>query len=263
MVDELKVDTYQSASNNYSLVRDGIFDVSNLPNGLYEVTNPNPNRANKLLWSRVQGVLSGQYEHILAIAQLNDTLRDAEYGNKPYKAYNPDITEKDGVYTLAYGYERTYIINTTGKKLEEGGEWGVQVKYGTYMEPYKLGTVTGVVGEPTKFSIDFEDLYAYRAPYSNALKADIEYYYNEPEECVDITFATAEGYGSLRFLQIMCLMAIHTDLTMNSTMRQAAGRCTVRVSSQAKRRCGRCVRTMWSPAYRGCTELEDRVLSMR
>ena len=147
------------------------------------------------MWSRVQGVLSGQYEHILAIAQLNDTLRDAEYGNKPYKAYNPDITEKDGVYTLAYGYERTYIINTTGKKLEEGGEWGVQVKYGTYMEPYKLGTVKGVVGEPTKFSIDFEDLYAYRAPYSNALKADIEYYYNEPEECVDITFATAEGYS--------------------------------------------------------------------
>jgi hypothetical protein len=158
-------------------------------------TDPNPNRANNLLWSRTQEALSGQYEHILAIAQLNDTLRDAEYGNKPYDGYNPDITEKDGIYKLSYGYQRTYIVNTTGKKLEDGGEWTIKVKYGTYMEPYKLGTVKGVVGEPTKFSIDFEDLYAYRASYSSALKADIEYYYNESEECLDITFATAEGYS--------------------------------------------------------------------
>ena len=158
-------------------------------------TDPNSNRANNLLWSRTQEMLSGQYEHILAIAQLNDTLRDAEYGNKPYEGNTPDITEKDGVYKLAYGYQRIYTVNTLGKKLDEGGEWSVNVQYGPYMEPYKLGTVKGVVGEPTKFSIDFEDLYAYRAPYSNALKADIEYYYNESEECLDITFATAEGYS--------------------------------------------------------------------
>ena len=162
-------------------------------------TDPNPNRANNLLWSRVQGVLSGQYEHILAIAQLNDTLRDAEYGNKPYKASSPDITEKDGVYTLAYGYQRIYTINTAGKMLDEGGEWSVNVQYGTYMEPYKLGTVKGVEGEPTKFSIDFDDLYAYHSSYHSLLKADVEYDYNASEECIDITFATAEGYSVERY----------------------------------------------------------------
>ena len=158
-------------------------------------TDPYPNRANKLLWSRTQEVFNGQYEHILAVAQLNDTLRDAEYGNKPYKAYNPDITEKDGVYKLAYGYQRIYTVNTAGKKLEEGAEWIVNVQYGTYMDPYKLGTVKGVEGEPTKFSIDFDDLYSYHSAYHNALTADVEYDYNALEECLDITFATAEGYS--------------------------------------------------------------------
>ena len=158
-------------------------------------TDPNPNRANNLLWSRTQEVLSGQYEHILAVAQLNDTLRDAEYGNKPYKAYSPDVYEKDGVYKLAYGYQRTYTVNTAGKKLEEGAEWTIKVQYGTYMEPYKLGTVKGVEGEPTKFSIDFDDLYSYHSAYHNALKADVEYDFNESEECLDITFAIAEGYS--------------------------------------------------------------------
>lgn len=157
-------------------------------------TEPNPNKANKLLWSRTQEVFSGQYEHILAIAQLNDTLRGADY-NKAYKGYDPEIIEKDGVYKLSYGYQRIYRINTAGKLLEEGGEWTITVQYGTYMEPYKLGTVKGVEGEPTKFSIDFDDLYSYHSSYHSALKADVEYAYNALDECIDITFATAEGYS--------------------------------------------------------------------
>lgn len=157
-------------------------------------TEPNPNKANNLLWNRTYGVFSGNYEHVITIMQLNDTMRDAEYGGVPYKSNWPYITESEGVYTLMYGYERTYTINTAGKKLEEGGEWSVQVQYGTYMEPYKLGMVKGVVGEPTKFSINFNDTYAYQASYTNALKSDIEYYYNESEEFFEISFANAEGY---------------------------------------------------------------------
>lgn len=158
-------------------------------------TDPDTNKANRLLWNRVQDVLGSQYNHIVAMAQLNDTLRKAEYGNKPYKGEVPEITESNGVYTLVYAYERTYIVNTLGKRLEEGGEWSILVRYGTYMEPYKLGTVKGVVGEPTKFSFDFDDLYSYHSSYHSALKADVEYAYNALDECIDITFATAEGYS--------------------------------------------------------------------
>lgn len=158
-------------------------------------TTPDPNKANRLLWNRTQEVLSGQYEHLMVVMQLNDTLRGAEYGNKPYKNYNPEIIEKDGVYKLAYGYQRTYTVNTAGKKLEEGGEWVVTVKYGQYMDPYKLGTVKGIEGEPMKFSFDFDDLYAYRSSYHSALKADVEYEYNESDNNFDITLTNAEGYS--------------------------------------------------------------------
>ena len=156
-------------------------------------TEQNPNKANNLLWGRAQEVLSGQYEHILVVAQLNDTMRDAEYGDAPYKFSRPYITEAEGVYTLAYGYERTYTVNTAGKKLEEGAEWTITVQYGKYMEPYKLGTVKGVVGEPMKFSFDFDDPYARQTAYHSVLKADVAYGYNASEEYFDITFANAEG----------------------------------------------------------------------
>ncbi len=158
-------------------------------------TDPDTNKANRLLWNRVQEALGSQYHHIVAVAQLNDTLRKAEYGNKPYKGEVPEITESNGVYTLVYAYERTYIVNTLGKKLEEGGEWSIQVKYGTYMEPYKLGTVKGVVGEPTKFSFDFADMYAYRGPYPCALKSEVEYFYNVSDESLDITLFNTEGHS--------------------------------------------------------------------
>lgn len=158
-------------------------------------TEPKPNKANTLLWNRTSDVFGCMTHHILVVAQLNDTMRNAEYGDAPYKWYNPDITEKEGVYTLAYGYERTYDITTAGKRLDEGAEWTVMVKYGTYMEPYKLGTVKGVVGEPMKFSFDFDDMYSYHAYYRSALKSDIEYWYNEDEGCLDITFSNAEGFS--------------------------------------------------------------------
>ena len=158
-------------------------------------TEPNPNKANTLLWNRTSDVFGCMTHHILVVAQLNDTLRGAEYGNKPYGGYIPTITEWDGAYKVAYGYERTYTITTAGKRLDEGGEWTVDVKYGTYMEPYKLGTVKGVEGEPMKFSFDFDDTYAYNSLYRSALKSDIELWYNADKACFDITFSNAEGFS--------------------------------------------------------------------
>lgn len=158
-------------------------------------TTPNPNKANNLLWSRTQEVFNLQYEHILTVAQLNDTLRDAEYGKTPYDGYNPDIVEsEEGVYTLQYGYERTYRINTGGKKLEEGAEWIVHLKYGNYMDYFKLGVVKGVVGEPTKFNFDFDDTYGHYTPYHNVLKSDLEYWFNTGEGMLDVSFSNSEGY---------------------------------------------------------------------
>ena len=157
-------------------------------------TTPNRNKANDLLWNRVSEALGGHYEHILTVAQLNDTLRDAGYVKKAYD-YCVVAEESEGVYTLEYGSNRTYRINTAGKKLEEGGEWSVNVQYGPYMEPYKLGTVKGVVGEPAKFSVDFDDEFGYRSAYRNAMKADVEYTYDESNECLDITFANIDGFS--------------------------------------------------------------------
>jgi hypothetical protein len=157
-------------------------------------TTPNPDKANLLLWDRVCEVFDGHYQHILTVAQLNDTLRDARHAKKLYE-YCVMAEELEGVYTLEYGSNRTYRIHTAGKKLEEGGEWSIEVKYGYYMEPYKLGSVKGVVGEPTKFNIDFDDEYGYRSPYRNAIKADIEYSYNDSDESLGVTFTTAEGFS--------------------------------------------------------------------
>lgn len=157
-------------------------------------TEPNPNRANDLLWRGTKAVFNGMSQHILTVACLNDTMRNAEYGKAPYEVYNPDITESEGIYTISYGHD-TYRINTAGKKLEEGGEWTINVQYGPYLEPYKLGTVKGVVGEPTKFSIDFDDIYAHGASFHNALKSEVEYSYNASDECLDTILTNAEGYS--------------------------------------------------------------------
>ena len=159
-------------------------------------TDPNPNRKDQLLWGRVKESIHLHYDYFCAVAHLNDTLLNKEYVSDIYPAC--EIEVKDNVYTFIYSssyYAASYRIKTDGKRLDEGGEWTVDVKYGTYMEPYKLGTVKGVVGEPMKFSFDFDDTYAYNSLYRSALKSDIELWYNADKACFDITFSNAEGFS--------------------------------------------------------------------
>ena len=57
-------------------------------------TEPDLNRANRLLWGRVNDALYQHHDHFLIVAQLNDTLLGKEYGRCPYPTC--DITEKEG-----------------------------------------------------------------------------------------------------------------------------------------------------------------------
>lgn len=158
-------------------------------------TEAQPNRANQLLWQRAYNALDEQYQHILVVTELNDTMRDTEYGAKPYIFTGSEISEEEGVYTITYGDDRTYCITTSGKKLEEGGEWVIQVKYGSYMEFVKLGTVQGVVGEPMKFFIFTDNTLGYRSQYRNATKSEIDYSFNAKDLCIDVTFTNVEGFS--------------------------------------------------------------------
>ena len=159
-------------------------------------TEPNPNRANQLLWRRVETALSGQYEHAQMAAWLNDYM----IGGVWSETYEPiEVSEKEGVYTFSYTmsgdyYATTYRINTGGKKLNEGGEWVVYVKYGSYMEFAKVGVVKGAVGENTKFSIECE--VGYQTPHYNALQSEVEYWFNTTEELYEFTFMECKGIST-------------------------------------------------------------------
>ena len=159
-------------------------------------TEPNPNRANQLLWRRVETALSGQYEHAQMAAWLNDYM----IGGVWSETYEPiEVSEKEGVYTLSSTlsgdyYGATYRINTGGKLLNEGGEWVVYVKYGSYMEFAKIGVVKGVVGEDTKFSIECE--VGYQTPHYNTLQSEVEYLFNDVEEMYEFTFMECKGIST-------------------------------------------------------------------
>ena len=159
-------------------------------------TEPNPNKANQILWRRVETALNGQYEHAQMVAWLNDYMIGTVWG----ETYKPiDVLENEGVYTFGYTmsgdyYATTYRINTGGKKLNEGGEWIVYVKYGTYMEFAKVGVVKGVVGDDTKFSIECE--VSHQTPHYNALQSEVEYWFNATEELYEFTYTTCKGIST-------------------------------------------------------------------
>lgn len=156
---------------------------------LEEGTEPDHNRANRLLWSRVETALNGQYEQAQVVALLNDYMLGIDRGeaNEPIV-----ISEKEGVYTLSSNI--SYRVNTNGKRLNEGGEWVLYVKYGSYMEFEKIGIVEGVVGEDAKFSIESE--VGLHSPYYSALRSDVEYLFNDVEEMYEFTFTTCNGIST-------------------------------------------------------------------
>ena len=149
-----------------------------------------------MLWSRVASALNDQYEHTQMVAWLNDYMLGVDRG-ETYELI--DVSEKEGIYTLSYTrlgdhYATTYRINTAGKRLNEGGEWVVYVKYSSYMEFEKVGIVKGVVGEDAKFS--FEWATDPKTSLYNAMQSKVEYLFNDMEELYEFTFTECKGISS-------------------------------------------------------------------
>jgi len=154
-------------------------------------TTPRPNRASQLLWNRVSEALAGQQEHLQMAVWLNDYILGAEWSeiNKPWL-----MEESEGVYLLSNSVPADYItyrIHTNGKRLDEGGEWIIYVKYGSYMEFAKIGIVKGVEGENTKFAIDCE--VHHQTPYYNAIQSIVEYSFDTTAEEYEIVISECKG----------------------------------------------------------------------
>lgn len=154
-------------------------------------TTPRPNRANQLLWNRVSEALAGQQEHLQMVARLNDYICGAEWSDTCQPLI---VEEQEGVYLLSDSVLADYItyrVNTNGKRLDEGGEWIIYVKYGSYMEFTKIGTVKGFVGENAKFSIDCE--VSHQTPYYNAMQSVVEYGFDTTAEEYEIVICECKG----------------------------------------------------------------------
>ena len=154
-------------------------------------TTPRPNKANQLLWNRVSEALTGQQEHLQMVVWLNDYICGAEWSD----IYQPLIMEEqEGVYILNHSVPADYItyrITTNGKRLDEGGEWILYVKYGSYMEFEKVGVAKGFVGESAKFAIDCELIH--QTLYYNAMQSVVEYGFDTTIEEYEIVISECKG----------------------------------------------------------------------
>jgi hypothetical protein len=158
-------------------------------------TTPDPNRANRLLWHRVENALYEQLDYIKPIAQLNDHICGTTYSKYPYEPCN--IYESEGIYTMVYGdYSYSYRVVTNKKRLDDGGEWDFYLRYGTYMQYQLFGTVKGIVGESAKFTIDMGCMEWQRSAYYNKVESEVEYALNPITEAFEITFANVDGISS-------------------------------------------------------------------
>jgi hypothetical protein len=160
-------------------------------------TDPNPNRKDNLLWSRVNEVINQHYNHAVAVAHLNDILLDRAYIEI---AYQPcDFMAEENTYTLRYGSTssaRSYRIKTDGKRLDEGGVWEIYYRTSTYAEYVLLGKATGIVGESSKFklSIDNKEYAQSYLAYCYAAESEIEYEYDSfLRDCLCVKYNTFKG----------------------------------------------------------------------
>ena len=162
---------------------------------LNDGTSPDPNKANKLLWKRVEYALYEQLDYVIPLTQLNDFMTGTTYAQTPYKPCN--ISQTEGAYTMDYGNGNiAYRIVTGNKLLEEGGEWSLYMRYGTYMSFQKCATVKGVVGESAKFSVEADCREWQRNTYYNRLKYGVEYGVNAVTDNFDIILSDIEGDSS-------------------------------------------------------------------
>lgn len=158
---------------------------------------PNPNRANNLLWGRVNDAINQQYDHFWAVAYLNDVMLDREYVESVYKRC--EIVEGTNLYTITDASSNaSYRIKTDGKRLDEGGEWAIYCRMGTYMEFSEVGKAIGIEGESSKFNLVVDNSrwgYTYYAD-SYSAESEIEYEYDEVVECLCVNFNTFKGFCS-------------------------------------------------------------------
>jgi hypothetical protein len=157
-------------------------------------TDPNPNRKDNLLWGRVKEAVYQQYDAFKAVAHLNDILLEKEYADLAYR--QGELTVDGDIYTLSYdSSNEIYRIKTDGKRLDEGGEWLIYYRVGTYMEFMKLGVANGIVGETAKFNLSIDNSAYGRSyyAYSYAAESEIEYWYDDVREWLCVKYNTFKG----------------------------------------------------------------------
>ena len=160
-------------------------------------TEPDLNRANNLLWGRVNDAINQQYDHFWAVAYLNDVMLDREYVESVYKQC--EIVEGTNLYTITDASSNaSYRIKTDGKRLDEGGVWAIYCRVGTYMEFSEVGKAVGIEGESSKFNLVVDNSrwgYTYYAD-SYSAESEIEYGYDDVVECLCVQFNTFKGFCS-------------------------------------------------------------------
>ena len=158
-------------------------------------TDPNPERANNLLWGRAHDAITHQYQIVMAIEQLNDTIRDVTYNRDVYGPCH--VSSDEGTYNIDYEYNnKHYRIETFGKSLDEGGKWRVYIKNNPYAEFVWIGTVQGVVGEPAKFSFNYDSGSYHSTKYRDIILSEIEYHYDPETKIITTKFNRIDGYSA-------------------------------------------------------------------
>ena len=160
-------------------------------------TEPNPNRANQLLWGRVNDAIYQQFNYAEVVAQLNDTLIGKSYPKRVYTQRELEVG--DNIYTLTYAsgyYTESYRIQTDGKLLNQGGVWTIYYRPGTYAEYTKLGQAYGIEGESSKFKLvidDYELRHNYYNGYCYNAESEIEWEWDAIHECRLVKYNTFKG----------------------------------------------------------------------
>ena len=163
-------------------------------------TEPNPSRANQLLWNRVKATIDQQYNYAEAVAHLNDTLIGKSYPKSVYPQCELEVG--DNIYTLTYVsgyYSESYRIQTDGKLLNQGGVWTIYYRTGTYMEYVKLGHAYGIKGESSKFNLvidDYDLSKNYYNDYSYNAESEIEWEWEPIHERRLVKYNTFKGASS-------------------------------------------------------------------
>ena len=158
-------------------------------------TTPNPNRANELLWNKVKSAMSQVNESTMAVMHLNDIMLGRDVAQTLYGSFV--VEENKGVYTIAYGTAEyaytTFRIVTGGVRLDEGGEWDIYLKYGSYMNFVKIGSAMGVADKENSFSIAVDSSGLYLYDYEYDVESDINYQYNEIVERLEVEYTNTKG----------------------------------------------------------------------